>query len=236
MLGRSPGIRCHIAAQRSCIPQLPRRRRRKRAGLALAVATVAATGCAADDETGDTLAPLPVPSVVATTIAPTTVVAPPTIAPSTVETTVADQPVGEWDGARFDAGRIQDVDEDDIYTSIDLDRVSFLDPELGFLVDAAGFAEEPIAYWWTEESPYQNNQPNTREFVLTPNVELLVLGEDGEERACGEPPPIAVPEPVWEGVDISFLRTGEASRSVALLTYAPNGAVTRVRFTRGCGG
>jgi hypothetical protein len=39
---------------------------------------------------------------------------------------------------------------------------------------------------------------------------------------------------VWEGVDISFLDTRAARRSMAIVTYAPTGAITRIRFTTGC--
>ena len=190
--------------------------------------------CATQEQADDTLAPLPVPSVIATTTTPVPVTAAPTSAPSTVATTVPDQPVGEWDGARFDVGSIEDVDDLNVYKSMQLDRYSYQHPTLG-LVDAAGFSEEPIAYWWLDDDdPYENNQPNSREFVLTPNVELLVLAEDGEEEACEEPQPIPLPEPVWQGVDISYLDANASRRAVAILTYAPNGAVTRVRFTRGC--
>ncbi|MDQ3469417.1 MAG: hypothetical protein M3487_06600 [Actinomycetota bacterium] len=206
----------------------------RRGGRFIVVVLAVVSACAAEEQADDTLAPLPVPSIAETTTTPVPSTVPLTVAPVTVSTTVPDQPVGDWDGARFDAGAIQDVDDLDIYKSIEFDRFSYQDPILG-LVDAAGFAEEPIAYWWPEdEDPYENISANTREFVLTPNVELLVLAEDGEEAACKDPPPFVLPPPLWQGVDISFLDTNAAFRSVALLTYAPNGAVTRVRFTRGC--
>jgi hypothetical protein len=213
----------------------------RRAGRALSVLAVAAVTVAAciepEERTTDTLVPLP--TVGTTTTVPATTTTVPAVAtttPVTVgpTTTLADQPVGDWDGARFDFGRIVDDGEtdDDLYRTIELDRYSYRSPTLG-LVDAAGFIDEPITYWWLED-PYENNNPNTREFVLAPNVELLALSEEGEEIACAEPPPAQLPPPVWQGVDISFLDTGAARRSLVSITYAANGAVSRIRFTHGC--
>lgn len=169
-----------------------------------------------------------------TTVPPTTTTTPPpaTTAPAPT-TTLPPQPVGDWDGARFDFGQVVgDGEVDEIYRTIELDRYSFEHPTLG-LVDAAGFREEPITYWWLDE-PFVNNNPSTREFVLAPNAELLVLSEEGEDVACDDPPPSQLPRPVWEGVDISFLDTRAARRSIAIITYAENGAISRIRFTRGC--
>ena len=205
----------------------------------LAVAGVTAAGCIEPEERStETLAPLPTVGTTTTVPATTTTVPPvATTTPVTVgpTTTLADQPVGEWDGARFDFGRIVDDGEtdDELYRTIELDRYSYLSPTIG-LVDAAGFSEEPITYWWLEQ-PYENNNPDTREFVLAPNVELLALADEGEEAACAEPPPAQLPPPVWQGVDISYLETGAARRSIAIMTYAANGAVSRIRFTHGCG-
>ncbi len=202
---------------------------------ALAIAVVA-PGCLESTETTDTLAPLPIVTTTSTTLPPTTTGA--TVAASTTTlpaptTTLAPQPVGDWDGARFDFGRIvDDGDIDALYRTIELDRYSYEHPTLG-LVDAAGFREEPLTYWWLDE-PYENNNPSTREFVLAPNAELLVLSEEGEEEACADPPPAQLPRPVWEGVDISFLDTRAARRSIAIITYAETGAVVRIRFTHGC--
>lgn len=178
-----------------------------------------------------TLAPLP--TVTTTTLAPTTTVAP-TVAAAGPSTTLADQPVGEWDGARFDFGRItgDGVTDDGIYRTIELDRFSYRHPTLG-LVDAAGFTEEPLPVWW-REPPWENNNPAVRELVLAPNALLETLAPDGEDVACAEPPPPEVPSPVWVGVDPSYVDTRAARNSVAVITFAPNGAITRIRFTHGC--
>lgn len=193
-------------------------------------------GCFESTETSDTLPPLPIVTTTSTTLPPTTTLAAAATTTTTAvapTTTLAPQPVGDWDGARFDFGRVVgDGEIDDIYRTIELDRYSYRHPTLG-LVDAAGFREEPVTYWWLEE-PYENNNPSTREFVLAPNAELLVLSEEGEEVACADPPPAQLPRPVWEGVDISFLDTRAARRAIAIITYAENGAITRIRFTHGC--
>lgn len=202
---------------------------------AIAVVTVTACGSATDSDAGDTLAPLPVPDLVSTTEPEVTVAVATTGAtttPDTVATTLLDQPVGDWDGARFDIGAIERVGDLDSFRTIDYDRFSYQHPTIG-LVDAAGFTEEPVPYWWVDD-PLQNNQSTEREFVLTPDVELLALAESGEEQACAEPRPAILPSPVWEGVDISFLDTRAARDAVAVLTYNANGAVSRIRFTSGC--
>ena len=205
--------------------------------LGIVVALAWSSGCETLREeteltTGTTMSPLP--TATSSTAAPTTSTTPPTASALAPSTTLATQPVGEWDGAQFDFGRITGSGETDdgLYRTIQLDRYSYRHPTLG-LIDAAGFTEEPVAYWWREE-PWENNNPSVRQFVLAPNVQLLALSEDGEELACGDPPPAELPAPVWIGVDPSFLRTNAARTSIAVITYAPSGPVTTIRFTRGC--
>jgi len=202
--------------------------------LALVVVAAALAGCVEEKVAEETLAPLALPSTT-TTLAPapaattTTAVV---VAAEAPTTTLAPQPVGEWDGARFDFGRVVDDDEDGIYRTIEFDRYSLQHPTIG-LVDAAGFSEEPLTYWWTTQ-PYVNNNPSTRQFVLAPNAEILTLSDEGEEAACADPPAAIPPPPVWRGVDVSFLDTRAARNSIAIVTYAPSGAITRLRFSHGC--
>jgi hypothetical protein len=195
-------------------------------------------GCVEESGSDATLAPLPIPPIGATTTtvaaAVTTTTAPAATTAVAPTTTLAAQPVGEWDGAQFDIGKIVGDGEEDIYRTIELDRYSYQDPTIG-LVDAAGLTYEPLPYWWTE-SPFVNNNPATRVFVLAPNVELLTLDPSGNDAACTNPPPVPLPEPQWIGVDISFLDTGAARRSIAVISYAPTGPITRIRFTHGCDG
>jgi hypothetical protein len=204
-------------------------RLRRRLAVVLVVA-LAGAGCARDTASSDTLAPLPVPEVVETTAPPPPTTVPATIATTT--TTLPEQPVGDWDGALFDIGEIRSDGESDGFRTIRFDRFSYQDPDVG-LVDAAGLRAEPLPAWW-QESPFENNRDDVRRFVLSPTVELLRLAEDDEDVACADPPPPTPPEARWEGVDISFLGTRAARRSVAILTYAPSGPVIRIRFTRGC--
>lgn len=181
---------------------------------------------------GTTMPPLP--TVTSTTAATTTTAVPPSASVAAPSTTLAEQPVGDWDGARFDFGRITGTGETDdgLYRTIQLDRYSYRHPTLG-LIDAAGFTEEPVAYWWRED-PWENNNSTVRQLVLAPNVQLSALSDDGEETACGDPPPAELPAPVWIGVDSSFLRTNAARTSIAVITYAPSGPITSIRFTHGC--
>jgi len=149
-------------------------------------------------------------------------------------TTLADQPVGEWDGAAFDIGRITSIGatDDGGYRTIDFDRYSYLHPSLG-AIDAAALQQEPLPVWWQVE-PFRNNNPGTRQFVLAPDAELLTLSDGGRVTACVEPAPDPLPEAVWATVDPSALDELVADAPLAVLTFAPNGPVTRIRFTHGC--
>jgi len=207
----------------------------RRVVVACACVVAAMPGCAGDDDAGDTLPPLPI-SVV--TVAPTT--GPNTLTSSTDASDVVTSSsapsvtgtafVGDWDGAAFDAGVIGDVGEVGGFGTIEFDRYSFRDPELG-TVDAAGFVEEPIAYGW-RESPFVNIQPQLRTFVLADEVEVLLLSSEVAVEACRdlETPPRAV----WVPVDVSYLDQRAAMEDIATLTYSDDGLVTRIRFTKGC--
>jgi hypothetical protein len=215
------------------------RRRWFPGGLAAIAGFAAVTGCAGSDDSSDTLAPLPI-SVAVTTPTPGATLSPQSS--STVESTtetsttseVTDSPtlVGDWDGAEFDVGVIHGTGELGGYRTIDFDRYSYRDPELG-VIDAAGFVEEPIAYGWAE-SPFVNIQEQLRTFVLADDVEVLVLGGAAAGRSCRDRRPL--PPADWIEVGVSFLDRSAVSDDVASLTYSDDGLVTRIRFTRGCVG
>jgi hypothetical protein len=208
-------------------------------GLAAIAGFAAVTGCAGSDDSSDTLAPLPI-SVAVTTPTPDATLS--SQSSSTVESTtetsatseVTDNAtlVGDWDGAEFDVGVIDGTGELGGYRTIDFDRYSYRDPELG-VIDAAGFVEEPIAYGWAE-SPFVNIQEQLRTFVLADDVEVLVLGGAAAGRSCQDRRPL--PPADWIEVGVSFLGRPAVSDDVASLTYSDDGLVTRIRFTRGCVG
>jgi hypothetical protein len=204
--------------------------RRARACAAVGVLAAALTACSQSRSAGDTLAPLPI-SV--GTNSPTTATASSNSAATTsaVGTTEIPALVGDWDGAEFDVGVIKQVGELDGYRTIDFDRYSYEDPDRG-VTDASAFTEEPIAYWWTE-SPFVNIQQQLRTFVLADDVEVLVLNDDGADRACNGTGPR--PSPTWVPVGVSYLEQPAATEDIASLTYSDAGQVTRIRFTHGCG-
>ena len=164
-------------------------------------------GCAADDD-GDTLQPLPGRGqhggadhvaaddgrAPATTSRPSTTGAGaddhdddrrPTAVATT--TTIGAAPVGDWDGARFDAGTIAAVTQLGGADAISFDRYSYTRRGVG-TVDAGGMQAEPVAAWW-RQSPFSNVRVQLRTFVLAPDVEVLTLDESGRTAACADPPP-----------------------------------------------
>ena len=216
--------------------------------LLLGAALVALAACAGGDDDADTLQPLPIAGgTVAATPGPT-VAAPdpggattpgglplPTVDPDATSTstssTVAGPPTGDWDGADFDVGTITSMTTVGTYSAIELDRLSYTGPD-GRTVDAAGLRAEPIVAWW-RTSPFSNVRMQTRLFVLAPDVEVLTLDPGGRAAACSDPPPAAAPEPAW--LDGGTAALGALTPTdVAVLTYADDGLVARIRLTRGC--
>ncbi len=200
----------------------------RRAFVAVGVLAAALTACAQSRDAGDTLAPLPISG--GTTPPPTEAASTPSEATSPAETAGVPELVGDWDGAEYDVGVIQQVGELSGYRTIDFDRYSYEDPELG-VVDASAFTEEPIAYWWAE-SPFLNVQEQLRTFILADDVEVLVLSDDGADQACDGTGP--GPSPTWVPVGVSYLDQPGATEDIASLTYSADGQVTRIRFTHGC--
>ncbi len=217
--------------------------------LLLVAAVVVTFGACASSGDDDTLQPLPIaggtvattpgPSVPAT-LAPTATTpgglplptaAPAAASTTTTTTTVASAPTGDWDGADFDVGTIMAVSTLGAYSTIELDRLSYTGPD-GRTVDATGLRAEPIVAWW-RTSPFSNVRVQTRTFVLAPDVDVLTLDPSGRAAACSDPPPAVAPEPGWLESGPSALATLTAA-DVAVLTYAADGLVARIRLTRGC--
>ena len=199
--------------------------------LGLLVPVLLVTACSGDGRATETLAPLPIEGGTVAPPPPTSA-APAVVTGSSEAPTIAPPPIGEWDGAGFDAGVIETVSEQSGYTTIGFDRYSFNHPEQG-TIDAVAFEEEPVAAWW-RTSPYTNVRVLARTFILDPDVEILVLAEAGRGRACAEPAPAVPPEPAWEEGDIGILDEPAAAARIAILTYSSTGQVTRIRFTAGC--
>jgi hypothetical protein len=189
--------------------------------------TAATVSCADSDDSGDTLAPLPVSGPTAPSVGATFAPSATTTA-SLTSATEGPLLVGDWDGAEFDVGLIDRVGELGGYRTIEFDRYSYDDPRRG-VIDAGAFDEEPIAYGWAE-SPFVNIQEQLRTFVLADDVEVLVLGGETARRGCAGRPA----QPTWLSVEPSYLDLPAATEDIASLTYSPEGQVVRIRFTRGC--
>jgi hypothetical protein len=204
-------------------------------------------GCVSESSSPETLPPLVTGNTVASPVPeisqpPTgtdseTFATPLSVEPTvsigvTPSSTLARRPVGDWDSARFDVGRITGMTTIDDFPAIQFDRYSYQDPQAG-PIDASGFDEEPVVYWWVEE-PFVNQSTTVRRFVLAPEVEVLVLADTGEDEACTTPRPDRLPRPTWTTMEMSFLETDNATQAYASLTYSDDGLVERVRFTRGC--
>ncbi len=192
----------------------------------------ALVACGGGDD--DTLQPLPIEGATAGT--PSTSVAAPsargsTTTPAATSTSVA-TPIGDWDGARFDAGTITTLSTAGTSRTIGFDRYSFSDPAVG-TIDAAAFDEEPLAGWW-RTSPFSNVRTQVRTFVLDPDVEVLVIDPAGRASACAGPPPANPPTPTWKPADLEALEDPAYVGAIATLTYSPTGQVARIRFTQGC--
>jgi hypothetical protein len=206
------------------------------------VVVIAITGCADDDKSDETLAPLVSPSTLAGAAAPDDSAGETFATPLSVEptappidassSTLEPLPVADWDGAAFDVGRITGTTEVDDHPAILFDRYSYDDPQRG-AVDATGFTDEPVQFWWVTE-PYFNISSSVRRFVLAPDVRVLVLSDAGADRACVEPQPDPLPEPTWSPVETSFIASPNAATAFATLVYSDAGLVEQIRFTSGC--
>ena len=204
-------------------------------GSLVLLGVVAWTGCNDSGEEG-TLQPLPIEgaTAAASTTSPTVATPAPQATTSSLAatTTSTATPIGDWDGARFDAGTIQTLSTTGTYRTIGFDRYSFTDPAVG-TIDAAGFDAEPLVAWW-RTSPFTNVRAQLRTFVLDPAVEVLVVDPAGRTRACLEPPPASPPAPSWQPADLDVLEDPAYIGAIATLTYSATGQVTRIRFTQGC--
>lgn len=140
--------------------------------------------------------------------------------------------MGDWDGARFDVGTVEEVATLGAYTSIELDRWSYTSPD-GQTADGTSLTAEPVVAWW-RESPFSNMSERLRTFVLAPDVEILRLEAASRAAACSGPPGADPPDPEWEPAGSSALDEAMVEGTFAVITYSDTGLVTRLRLTRGC--
>ena len=118
------------------------------------------------------------------------------------------------------------------YTSIELYRWSYTGPD-GRTVDAGGLDAEPVVAWW-RTTPFSNLRVQLRTFVLAPDVEVLTLDVADQAAACADPPPAGAAAPEWAESGTSALGEATTDGTMAILTYADTGLVSRIRLPRGC--
>ena len=154
---------------------------------------------------------------------------------ATPTTTLAEQPVGEWDGAKFDIGRITSVGttDDGGYPHHRLRPV--LVPPPVPRGDRRGRTPAGAAPGLVAGRALGQQQPWDPSVRAGPRCR----GADAVRRWPGGGLCRARPRPVarrrcgsWS--DPSALEGLAADAPLALLTFAPTGPVTRIRFTHGC--
>lgn len=153
---------------------------------------------------------------------------------TTSTTTAVSIPEGaeDWDGTRYDVGIVDRIDRlEDGRTIVVFDRVQ-LETEDG-RKEAAAFDEEPIVYGNTDQ-PFVNENTRLRRYVVSPQVEVLVLGNQREVCPGGD----ADPQPaMWDGSSVDAAVDGslwERYQQVSLTFDAATGHVTRIRFSTAC--
>jgi hypothetical protein len=210
----------------------------RRMGATMALCALA-VGCSSGDD--DTLVPLPIEGGTAAPSPTVIATAPASLPTSTTSTTVAISGVitgstvkadGDWDGARFDVGTISALTKVGSQDAISYDRWSYDAPD-GTRRDALTFQAEPVVAWW-RTSPFVNVQVRNRTFILSPDVEVLIVDPAGHATACADPPPSPPPAPSWTAATDAALTDPANTGTVAILTYGVTGEVTRIRLTRGC--
>jgi hypothetical protein len=154
---------------------------------------------------------------------------------STLPTTASPAPAGtsavrDWDGTRFDIGRLDRIDRtEDGKTLVVFDRMQ-LDQGTG-LKSGKDLTAEPIVYGNTD-MPLVNDTTRLRTYVATPGMEVLRLANARE--TCVDlmtpRPPRWEPATVDQVVDQSLWK----DYPQVSLTFSTDGFVSRLRLSTGC--
>jgi len=159
-------------------------------------------------------------------VAPTT-----TTTTTTTPTTTTAPATRDWDGARFDLGRIERVHREDDEWLVDFDRVQ-LTTDDGGLASGPDFTEEPVVVGNTDE-PTVNENLRLRTYALRPDAEALVI--DNLRDTCSYLETWATPR--WRRITLDELASGRElwdEFTQVALTFDPQGYVMRVRLASGC--
>jgi hypothetical protein len=136
----------------------------------------------------------------------------------------------DWDGARFDFGRIERVHRQGDELLLDFDRTQLV-TDGGTRKSGPDFAEEPVVVGNTDE-PTVNENRRLRTYVVREDAEALVI--DNLRETCSDLEQPAPPR--WRRLDRGALVDSRlwSDYTQVSLTFDPEGFVLRVRLAGGC--
>ena len=155
---------------------------------------------------------------------------PPPEETGTTVTTIAG--AEDWDGARYDAGRVDRIDRtEDGRTLVVFDRAQVYNGREW--VDGPRLEEEPIIYGNTGVEMINEN-PRLRTYVFHPQGEILFLANI--DKLCENSSYPSDEAPRWEKitVDKAVDESIWTDWGQDALTFDPSGRVIRIRFSGGC--
>ena len=136
----------------------------------------------------------------------------------------------DWDGVRYDFGRITGLSSNENQDLMTFDRYQ-LYGDNGKLQSAPDFTEEPIVVG-NSDVPWVNDNPQERTYVIAPDAEVLTLANRGEFECGGNG---QSGSPAWQSntVDDLFAAGTPQSDQVSLM-FGDDGRVTLIRISEGC--
>lgn len=213
------------------------------AALGLLSSGVLLVGCGNDvggeSASSTTATPTSVESAASSTVVVVTsiVTVPATAAPAptvaTVPTSTPSPTTGsalDWDGVRYDFGRITRLSSNENEDLITFDRYQLYGDD-GELQSAPDFTEEPIVVG-NSDLPWVNDNLKERTYVIDPEAEVLTLANLGEIQCGGND---RTEQPAWQSgtVDDLFAAGTPESEQVSLM-FSDEGQVTLIRVSESC--
>ena len=152
-----------------------------------------------------------------------------TVSPTSPSTA---QPGGnalDWDGVRYDFGRITGLSSNENEDLLTFDRYQ-LYGDNGKLQSAPDFTEEPIVVG-NSDLPWVNDNTKERTYVIDPDAEVLTLANRGRLECGGN----EGEAPEWQSntVDDLFAAGTPDSDQVSLM-FSDEGKVTLIRVSESC--
>ncbi len=139
----------------------------------------------------------------------------------------------DWDGVRYDFGRITGMSSNDPQHQvafITFDRYQLYD-QVGTLQSAPDFTEEPIVVG-NSDVPWVSENPKERTYALDPDAEVLNLANPGKIQCGGND---KTERPAWKSSTVDDLfAAGIPDSDQVSLTFSDAGKVTRIRISQGC--